>query len=90
MSSKLTKIILSGNAREKIRKCSSGLSGEEWAELPMDEKKLYINALELAIEEIMLTEPDSFTRRAIAHAKDGRNKRRLRKNTQTQANVQEI
>lgn len=87
---KRTKIILSDGAREKIRKCSSGLTGEEWADIPMDEKKTYISALELALEEIMLTEPDSFTRRAVAHAKEARAKRIARRNARHQADVQKV
>jgi hypothetical protein len=86
---KRTRIILSAEAREKIRLCSSGLTGEEWAEIPMDEKKEYVKKLELAVEEIMLMEPDSFTRRALAQAKDVRDRRLARKYTHVQANVQE-
>lgn len=89
MLSKRTRIVLSDKAREKIRLCSSGLRGDEWAAIPMDEKKDYMKKLDLAIEEAMLTEPDSFTRRAIAHAKEARMKRLLRTIPQLKGNVQE-
>ena len=85
---KRTKILLSEAAQEKIRLCSSGLSGEEWAEIPMDEKKEYVKKLDLAIEEIMMVEPESFTRRAVAQAKDTRDRRLARKFTQAQGKVQ--
>ena len=86
---KRTRILLSAESQEKIRLCSSGLTGEEWAEIPMDEKKEYVKKLDLTIEEIMMTEPESFTRRAVAQAKDTRDRRLARKYTHVQANVQE-
>ena len=85
---KVTKVLLSSVARDRIRKASSGLTGEEWALIPMDEKKEYIKMLELVVEDIMLTEPDAFTRRAIAHAKETRDRRMARKFTHVQGKVQ--
>ena len=87
---KRTAIVLSEKARERIRQCSSGLTGEEWADIPMDEKKEYVKKLDLAIEEIMMTEPESFTRRAVAQAKDTRARKIARKHTHNQGKVQEV
>ena len=86
---KRTIAVLSEQARARIRQCSSGLTGEEWADIPMDEKKEYVRNLELVVEDIMMTEPEAFTRRAVAHAKETRERRIARKHTHRQGNVQE-
>ena len=76
---KRTRIVMSELARDKLRKASSGFLGQDFSELPPAEKNEYASGLDIVIEELMLTEPDSFTRRAIAHASEKRARQMARK-----------